>query len=60
MISIFGASVTQQKTGFAYKFKEKVKHPVQVFGYGGMHLNNAAICFIDKVIETKPRYCFID
>lgn len=60
MITIFGASVTQQKTGFAYKLKEKIEQPVLVFGYGGMHLNNAAICYLDKVIATKPRYCFID
>ena len=25
-----------------------------------MHLNNAAVCFIDEVIAQKPSYCFFD
>lgn len=60
MISIFGASVTQQKKGFAYRLKEKLGQDVQVFGYGGMHLNNAGVCYLDKIVDAKPSYCLID
>ena len=60
MITIFGASVTQQKNGYAVKLKSKFNEEVRIFGYGGMHLNNAGICFIDKVLEKDPSYCFID
>ena len=60
MIAVFGASVTQQKNGYATKLSDKFNCPVRIFGYGGMHLNNAAICFIDKVIYEKPTYCFVD
>lgn len=60
MIAIFGASVTQQKNGYAKKLSDYFDCPVKIFAYGGMHLNNAAICFIDKVIEEKPTYCFVD
>ena len=60
MIAVFGASVTQQKNGYATKLQKYFNHPIKVFGYGGMHLNNAAICFIDEVIAPKPSYCFID
>jgi len=41
MIAIFGASVTQQKNGYAYKLSSKIKGKVKIFGHGGMHLNNA-------------------
>jgi len=60
MITVFGASVTQQKNGFATRIKKDLNLPVKIFGYGGMHLNNAGICFIDKVVTEKPSYCFID
>ncbi|MDM8556620.1 hypothetical protein QUF75_17985 [Desulfococcaceae bacterium HSG7] len=60
MIAVFGASVTQQKNGFTTKLNEHFNVPIKVFGYGGMHLNNAAICFIDEVIEQRPDYCFFD
>ena len=53
MIAVFGASVTQQKNGYATKLSDKFNCPVRIFGYGGMHLNNAVICFIDKVIYEK-------
>ena len=29
-------------------------------GFGGMHLNNAAICMVDKAVQTCPDICFID
>jgi hypothetical protein len=60
MIVVFGASVTKQKNGFTTKLYKYFNHPIKVFGYGGMHLNNAAVCFIDEVIAEKPSYCFID
>ena len=60
MIAVFGASITQQKNGFATRLNKHFNLPIKVFGFGGMHLNNAAICFIDKVMNAKPDYCFID
>lgn len=60
MIAIFGASITQQKSGYAARLKEKLNQPVRVFGHGGMSLKDAAICLIDKVIEENPTYCFVD
>ena len=58
MIAVFGASVTQQKNGYATKLQKYFNHPIKIFGYGGMRLNNAALCFIDEVIAPKPSYCF--
>ena len=60
MIAVFGASVTQQKYGFATKLNKHFNVPIKVFGYGGMHLSNAAICFIDEVISERPTHCFFD
>lgn len=60
MIAVFGASVTQQKDGYAVRLGDKLNHPVKIFGYGGMHLSNAAICFIDEVVEKNPVSCFVD
>jgi hypothetical protein len=60
MITFYGASVTQQKTGYAVKLKSKLKEEVKIFGYGGMHLNNAGICYIDRVVSEQPEFCFID
>jgi hypothetical protein len=60
MISIFGASVTQQKNGYAEILATSLAEPVSIHGYGGMHLNNAAICFLDEVIQKKPSVCLID
>jgi len=60
MLAVFGASLTQQKTGFAIKLKSKMNQPVQIFGYGGMHLIDAGICFVDKILEKQPSHCFVD
>ena len=60
MVAIFGASVTQQKNGYATILSSKLQTKVNIYGYGGMHLNNAGICFIDKVIQDHPSYCFVD
>lgn len=60
MISFFGASVTLQKNGYAKILSEKFNDDTKIFGYGGMHINNAGICFIDTVLQVKPSICFID
>ncbi len=59
-IAIFGASVTHQKDGYAVKLKSMFRDNVYIYGYGGMHLNDAGICFIDEVLQKDPSYCFID
>ena len=60
MITFFGASVTLQKNGYARLLSEKFQDEVKIFGYGGMHINNAGICFIDDVLSVNPDYCFVD
>ncbi len=60
MITFFGASLTQQKNGYAIQLKKKLKDPVKIFGNGGMHLSNAGICYIDEILKCAPEYCFID
>lgn len=60
-IVFFGASVTQQKHGYVDEFaKLNCKIKVIKRGYGGMHLSNAGICFIDEILKLKPDICFID
>jgi len=60
-IAFFGASITQQKTGYVSVFKELNKnYDIQQFGYGGMYITDAGICFIDDVVSEKPDYCFLD
>jgi len=59
-IAFFGASVTQQKTGYVHYFSKKTECSIFQFGYGSMHIHDAGICFIDKVIEHGPSYCFLD
>ena len=60
-ISFFGASVTQQRDGY-WKYFADLNPNLNInnFGYGSRHLNDAGICYIDTVMETKPDYCFID
>jgi len=60
MITFFGASVTLQKTGYAKVLETMFDEDVKIYGYGGMHIKNAGICFIDEVLAVKPKYCFID
>ena len=60
-IAFFGASVTEQKNGYAKHFIENnVCLKYNIFGYGSRHLNDAGICYIDDVIKSNPSYCFID
>jgi hypothetical protein len=63
IISFFGASVTQQKNGYAEHIKKLLNNDdddVHIFGYGGNHINDAGICFIDNVINIHSNYCFVD
>lgn len=59
-IAFYGASVTQQRNGFVNHFAKLSKAKVLKFGFGGMHLSDAGICFVDKVVETHPNICFVD
>lgn len=59
-IAFYGASVTQQRHGFVEHFSKMVHKKVLKFGFGGMHLPDAGICFVDKVADLKPDICFID
>ena len=36
MITIFGASVTQQLNGYASKLSSKLGEEVKIYGFGGM------------------------
>lgn len=59
-ISFFGASITEQHAGYVLYFAKKYQNKVYQKGYGGMHLEDAGICYIDDVISDNPEYCFID
>lgn len=60
-IVFFGASVTQQRHGYVDSFRKySKKNRVKKCGYGGMHLCNAGICFIDNIVKLKPNICFVD
>jgi hypothetical protein len=60
-IAFFGASITEQKKGYVYYFsKFNSNYKILQFGYGGMYLRDAGICFIDNVIFHRPNFCFID
>lgn len=59
-ICFFGASVTQQSTGYAALLKKELNENVKIFGFGGMHLKDAGVCYIDDVLEWRPSICFVD
>lgn len=59
-IAAFGASVTQQENGYADFLAKKLGKKIKKFGYGGMHLPDAGMCFLDKVVSYKPDLVFID
>jgi len=61
-LAFFGASVTQQSSGYVSKIDELSNHTYKIVqrGYGSMHLNDAGVCFIDDIIDLTPDYCFID
>lgn len=53
IISFFGASTTQQKSGYAIYLIGKLGEGTTTFihGYGGDHIDSAGICFIDEVFK---------
>lgn len=61
-ICCFGASVTKQKTGYVYYLQDLFKNKYNVIqcGYGGMHLNDAGVTYIDDILKYNPNYCIID
>lgn len=59
-IAAYGASVTEQENGYADYLARKFGQKIKKFGYGGMHLPDAGMCFIDDVIKYKPNLAFID
>ena len=59
-VAFYGASVTQQRNGYVNHFAKLSKDKVLKFGFGGMHLNDAGICLVNKAVETCPDICFID
>lgn len=60
-IAFFGASITQQKTGFVHHFaKLNTDYKILQFGYGGMYIHDAGICYIDEVLSHRPNFCFLD
>jgi len=58
-ISVFGASVTEQKEGYAVFLKKFLPNSIHL-GYGGNHIDDAGIIAIDLVLDTNPSFCFID
>jgi hypothetical protein len=60
-IAFFGASITQQKSGYVSFFKQLNPNLiVNQFGYGGMNIRDGGIIYIDGVIRSNPNYCFLD
>ena len=61
LIAFFGASVTAQSNGYVECFARlNPEVAVRKHGFGGMHLCDAGMCFLDQVLENKPNYCYID
>ena len=59
-IVCFGASVTRQTNGYVDYLSNFLENEIYKEGYGSMHLKDAGICFLDKIISYKPGYCLID
>ena len=60
-ITFFGASITQQKSGYVSRFKElNPNFIINQFGYGGINIRDGGIIYIDEVIQLNPQYCFLD
>lgn len=61
-ICCFGASVTEQKEGYAEHLKTLISEKDTIIkkGYGGEHLFPAGPCHIDEVIKEKPDLCLVD
>jgi len=66
-IVFYGASVTQQTniSGYVPTFetillKNNYNYNIIQKGFGSMHLSDAGITCIDKIINENPQFCFID
>jgi len=59
-LAFYGASVTKQKTGYVHYIEKMCNHNILQFGYGGMHLKDAGIVFINDVCNSKPTHCFVE
>ena len=60
-IAFFGASITQQKSGYVHYFKElNLNYNIQQFGCGGLNIRDGGIIYIDDVIRSNPNYCLLD
>lgn len=62
-VAFFGASLTQQKAPDGYVSQFKKIHGVDEtfqFGYGGMYIDTAGLCFLDDVLSKKPTYVVLD
>lgn len=59
-IAAFGASVTEQEDSYADQLSKNLGIKIRKYGYGGMHLPDAGVCFIDKVLSCKPEICLVD
>ena len=59
-IACFGASVTQQKTGYWYYLQKLFKTNINIYGFGGEHLVYGGVVHINKVLYHNPSLCFID
>lgn len=59
-LAFYGASVTNQKTGYTHYIEKMCNHNILRFGYGGMHLKNAGIININEVCKSKPTFCFVE
>lgn len=51
-----------RKNGYVKYFKNLTKNifTVEQHGYGAMHIRDAGVCFLDKALEKKPKYCFLE
>jgi hypothetical protein len=61
-LCFYGASVTQQKTGYAIKFKEYIdkEYNIIIDGRGGNILSGSGVCCINNVKSYNPDILFID
>ena len=59
-ISCYGASVTAQKTGYAFYLQKLLKKKINVHGFGGEHIVHGGVVHINEVIKHNPSLCFID
>lgn len=61
-ILFYGASLTQQKSGYVTEFSKicKDEYNVKRIAHGGTHLNNSGIIKIKECLDENPNYVFID